>query len=27
MKIASRTTPEGLAGHGLNTTGLGQRIS
>jgi len=27
MKIGSRTTPEGLAGHGLNTTGLGQRIS
>jgi len=22
MKIASRATPEGLAGHGLSTTGL-----
>jgi len=22
MKIASRTTPEGLAGHGMSTTGL-----
>jgi len=23
MKIASRATPEGLAGHGLSTTALG----
>jgi len=27
MKIASRATPEGLAGHGLSTTALLQRES
>jgi len=26
MKIASRATPEGLAGHGLSTTDLGIQI-
>jgi len=26
IKIASRATPEGLAGHGLSTTGLYFRI-
>jgi len=26
MKIASRATPEGLAGHGLSTTGLEQQL-
>jgi len=27
MKIASQATPEGLAGHGLSTTGLGFSVS
>jgi len=26
MKIASRATPEGLAGHGLSTTDLSETI-
>jgi len=25
MKIASRATPEGLAGHGLSTTAIGYK--